>query len=474
MCYEEQTDRRKYTKTVEALQGHVKKTMKHPEDLASLFVTECRMPVLVRPPKPVAAPPAPAGDGDTAAADTEDIEADIELWKEDLRALSKRKSVLRGNLSAIHAVIWGQCSEAMNKAKLKSLNDYAISAEQDNCEWFLRTINAITMQFDAKHNGYMAMLDATASFLNCRQHQAQTVSNYMETLKSHVDTIEYHGGTVVLNQNLAPDRSPDGVPLSQAERTKIARDSTLAAAHIRGADKTRFGTLITNLDNQFSNGRDEYPTDLTSAYGLLISYKTPTNATRQTRVSNYNNEEASVGTQATTTTAERVRHSRSLNGLPQSPAATAFFMKASPVSDATPLAITHATVQITARTPARSGRHDTRSVVGAPRFPVHHLRVPELQHAQEHQAQCPRPSRRHQRRFPRIYAHWRLPQPRRGLVQPGVDREHLVPIGGVQNLSRDDGYHRGGCHDRASPRRLQDEISRDFLWIVCFLPDLCC
>ena len=36
-CYEEQTDRRKYTKTVEALQSHVKKTMKHPEDLVSLF-----------------------------------------------------------------------------------------------------------------------------------------------------------------------------------------------------------------------------------------------------------------------------------------------------------------------------------------------------------------------------------------------------------------------------------------------------
>ena len=303
-CYEEQSDRRQYTKTVEALQGHVKKTMKNPEDLASLFATVCRMPVLIRPPRPVAAPPAPTGDGDTAAADTEDIKAEIdEIWKEDLRALSKRKSVLRGNLSAIHAVIWGQCSEA-TKTKLKSLYEFPASAEQDNCEWFLRTINAIIMQFDAKHNGYLAMLDATANFLNCRQQQSQTVSNYMDTFKSHVDTIEYHGGTVVLNQNLAPGRAPDGRPLSQAEQTKIARDSTLAVALLRGADKTRFGTLITSLDNQFSNGRDKYPADLTSAYGLLVSYNTPTNATWQVRVSHYNNEEASVGTQATTTTAE--------------------------------------------------------------------------------------------------------------------------------------------------------------------------
>jgi hypothetical protein len=36
-CYEEQSDRRQYTKTVEALEGYVKKTLKYSEDLAPLF-----------------------------------------------------------------------------------------------------------------------------------------------------------------------------------------------------------------------------------------------------------------------------------------------------------------------------------------------------------------------------------------------------------------------------------------------------
>jgi hypothetical protein len=94
--------------------------MKYPEDLASLFASECRMPVLVRPPKPVPPPTVPAAAGEAApdAPDDEEVEADIEVWKADLRELSKRKTTLRGNLSAIHAVIWGQCSEAM-KAKLR-------------------------------------------------------------------------------------------------------------------------------------------------------------------------------------------------------------------------------------------------------------------------------------------------------------------------------------------------------------------
>ena len=156
-CYEEQTDRRQYRKTVEALECYAKKTM-YPEDLAPLLVTDSTLPVLEKPPRPLPVPPA------TVAA-----EEDIEIWKEDLRHLSKRKSVLRGNLSAIHAVIWGQCSETM-RVKLRSIDEY--EENWKDCKWFLSNIQAMTMQFDTKHNGYISMLDAMVGFVNCRQSGA--------------------------------------------------------------------------------------------------------------------------------------------------------------------------------------------------------------------------------------------------------------------------------------------------------------
>jgi hypothetical protein len=54
------------------------------------------------------------------------------------------------------------------KAKVKSLNGYMRSDTDDDCEWLLNNIKAVViMQFDAKHNGCIAMLDATAGFLNC-------------------------------------------------------------------------------------------------------------------------------------------------------------------------------------------------------------------------------------------------------------------------------------------------------------------
>jgi hypothetical protein len=99
------------------------------------------------------------------------------------------------------------------KAKMKSLDGYEQSVTDDDCEWMLKNIKAVTMQFDAKHNGYISMLDATAGFLNCRQQQGQTADSYLEALKSHADTIKYHGGTLVLNPKLVPDKKRKWISL---------------------------------------------------------------------------------------------------------------------------------------------------------------------------------------------------------------------------------------------------------------------
>ena len=241
-CYDEQTDRRQYTKTVEALMEYAKKNLKCAEDLKPLFATEMKTPTLAKPTKP------------GATAD----EVDLAIWNEEVRDHAQRKRVLRGNLAAIQAVIWGQCSEAM-KAKIKSLDGYENSMADDDCEWMLKNIKAVTMQFDAKHNGYISMLDATAAFLNCRQQQGQSADSYLEALKSHADTIEYHGGTLVLNPKLAPEKRANGTTYTDEERKKIGRDRTLAAAFIRGTDPTRYGALVADLANQYNKGKDEIP-----------------------------------------------------------------------------------------------------------------------------------------------------------------------------------------------------------------------
>ena len=260
-CFDEQTDRRQYAKTVEALDGYVKKNLKYSEDLTPLFLTQMTLPVLTKPPKP------------GAGAD----ETDIIIWQEDVKDYSKRTRILRENLGAIQAVVWGQCSEAM-QTKLKAISVHVEKAAEHDCAWFLKSIKAITMQFDDKRNGYYSLLDAMAGFLNCRQQQGQTVDRYLDSMNGWVDTIEHHGGSIVYNPRLAPAFKDDGTPYTDDEREAIARDRTLGVAMIRGADPTRYGTLIGELANSYNSGSNDYPTDINAAYSRLVMYSTPSNA----------------------------------------------------------------------------------------------------------------------------------------------------------------------------------------------------
>lgn len=285
-CYEEQSDRRQYAKTIEALEGYVKITLRFSEDLAPLFADNMEVPMVAMPEDP--------GDNPGKTAEM--------IFAEEVKEYVKRTRTLKSNLATIHAVIWGQCSEAM-KAKIKAHDDYKDKSAANDCFWFMKQIKAITLQFDEKRNGFISLLDARTSFLTCRQSQGQTADEYLEVLKGWADTIEYHGGTVAENHELVPSKADDGTARSTETRKTIARDRTLAIALIRGADRTRYGTLIDDLSNQYAMGKDEYPTDITSAYSLLVNYKTPTNArVRTTEATSTNRPAASPESSAMTFT----------------------------------------------------------------------------------------------------------------------------------------------------------------------------
>lgn len=202
------------------------------------------------------------------------------VWKEAVKSYCGRNTALLGNLAALYAVIWGQCSESM-KAKIKANRDYVEKSAANDCFWILKQIKSVTLKFDSKRNGYIALLDATANFVNLRQSQTQSVVDYVDALRGYADTIEYHGGSIVVNYKLVPWMSDEGTPRTVEERTEIARERTMACTLIRGADPSRFRPLIIcHLANQLANGMDEYPQDFEAAHSLLKSYVSPNTGTR--------------------------------------------------------------------------------------------------------------------------------------------------------------------------------------------------
>ena len=260
-CYDEQNDRRQYTKTRDALDGYVKKNLKFVEDLLPLFAEEMEEPVLEvleeLSPNPTTVEKA--------------------IWDEEVKEYVKRSRIFKGNLAIIQAVILGQCSESM-KERLRSLTDYKTKTKKNDCFWLLQQIRAVTLKFDEKISGFLSIMDAQRSFLNCKQLPGQSADSYLQDLRGWAETISYHDGTIVGNYRLVPENDENGNVRTTAERNAIAHDRTLAMALVTRADPTRYGALITNLSNQFANGKDEYPLDVTSAYGLLVNYRNPENA----------------------------------------------------------------------------------------------------------------------------------------------------------------------------------------------------
>ena len=199
------------------------------------------------------------------------------IYGEKVKQYVKKESTLLGNMATLHAVIWGQCSETM-KARLKVMTNWRERTEANDCFWLLQQIKAVTLQFDEKRHGIMSLLDARSSLLNCKQQQGQPVNVYKETLKGWADAIQqFHGGSVAERLNTVPATDDNGATRTDAQREEIAHEETLAMLMIRGADPTRYGTLIVELLNQFAMGKDEYPKTMTDAASLLTTYETPTN-----------------------------------------------------------------------------------------------------------------------------------------------------------------------------------------------------
>jgi hypothetical protein len=54
---------------------------------------------------------------------------------------------------------------------------------------------------------------------------------------------------------------------------RLAKEQYLACAFILGADKTRYGRMLEDLKNSFTQGVDKYPKNMTDAYNLLVNWK---------------------------------------------------------------------------------------------------------------------------------------------------------------------------------------------------------
>jgi hypothetical protein len=108
-----------------------------------------------------------------------------------------------------------------------------------------------------------------------------TCQQYYETFKNNVEVIEYCGGTLgkdtgLVNAELTTaglTRATAG-PGQLRDAEDAAKERVLVAcALLYGSNRVRYGKLLEDLENDYTQGANKYPSTLQQAYALLLHWK---------------------------------------------------------------------------------------------------------------------------------------------------------------------------------------------------------
>ena len=209
----------------------------------------------------------------------------VKIWERKINKFADREDQYDKNKEALFSIIWAQCSDSM-QAKVRMCKDYKRIRRSQDCLALLKEIQGITYKFESQRYPYEAYFDAMLSFFQNRQHKNQSNSDYLTKFKNMVTVIEHYGGSFgkdpMLIKEVVNKDQDTNVPVPKEgskeykEATKIARDRFLGYAFLRCSDPNRYNKFMTHMSNQYNVGQNQFPEDITAAYGMILHYKSDT------------------------------------------------------------------------------------------------------------------------------------------------------------------------------------------------------
>jgi len=282
-CYGEATEKNQFARTMEELNSYVGLNFKNnPNDIKKMMKLTKNITFEM-----------PTDHDDLAT------KATIFIWQQDCITVSKSKKAYEDNKCALYSVIWNQCSEAM-QAKVKSDDGYDEMYESSDSLELIKIIKGVAYKFESQKNIYLALDDAKCTFYAYHQGADESNSSYMSKFKNFIEVIEHYGGSIgedqaLINEELKSFSTPNDKETKTAKET--AKQKMHAIAFLKRADKNRYSLLVTDLENNFTRGTDQYPTSITETYNLLVNYKKPENKERHSRAPRANGGDRNTSVQ---------------------------------------------------------------------------------------------------------------------------------------------------------------------------------
>ena len=210
----------------------------------------------------------------------EDANASVKrVWQKNIDKFVDRQDQLQENIGTLYSLLKGQCTDIM-KQQLESLPVYAKLNEDHDRLGLLIEIKNIAFSFQSQN--YLAHLlhNSKQHFYMFQQDKNMTTQSYLKAFTNNLEMIEHSRGTVASHdpglESMVAAEKGCGTHMTEAQTKEVqaeTRERYLATAFLLSADCTRNGKLIEDLENDYLQGRNNYPTTVTSAYHLITNWK---------------------------------------------------------------------------------------------------------------------------------------------------------------------------------------------------------
>jgi hypothetical protein len=202
----------------------------------------------------------------------------FELWKMARRTFEKQTEARRRNSSRVFALVIGQCSQALRN-RMEANERWGRINDASDVMALLQLVQHCMIQRQTRQKPTHTLLDAETQVYAFKQRNLAN-NEYYKKFKDLVTNAERLGSDIgahsdrieVILEEIAAD--PDLPTDAEREQARDrAKDQFLAVTFLVNSDRARYGSLVRDIENEYTQGSDTYPTTLSAAYDYIVNYR---------------------------------------------------------------------------------------------------------------------------------------------------------------------------------------------------------
>ena len=271
-----------YTETTKHIASYVAIKCQHGGDIHHVVDTKAR-PTMSAPNRTATAAQlgvpetTTVGDGETARIVIDPLVQ--MMFAEEVKEHVKWTRKLEENIKFLWTVLWAQSSQAVCN-HLEALNTYeTMKQESDGLELLIAIKDLLYNVQDRTYVPLSIHLAKQQFYLNS-QGQSTSIAAYYEQFNNIIEMLEHCGASLGEDDGIITkvlehhDIEPAGATATQKENTQIeAQEWYYGLAFLMGADCVRFGRYLEDLENDFTQGVDQYHKSRVDAHHVLANWK---------------------------------------------------------------------------------------------------------------------------------------------------------------------------------------------------------